>query len=62
MSMEVELQNPGGLQRVLRVSVPAERFDNAVDKRLRQLGTRAKVPGFRPVSYTHLTLPTICSV
>ncbi|WP_232226745.1 trigger factor [Algiphilus aromaticivorans] len=48
MSMEVELQNPGGLQRVLRVSVPAERFDNAVDKRLRQLGTRAKVPGFRP--------------
>jgi trigger factor len=48
MSIEVELQNPGGLQRVLRVSVPAERFDEAVDKRLRQLGNRARVPGFRP--------------
>lgn len=46
--MEVELQSPGGLQRVLRVSVPAERYDEAVDKRLRQIGTRARVPGFRP--------------
>lgn len=46
--MEVELQSPGGLQRVLRVSVPAERYDEAVDKRLRQIGTRARIPGFRP--------------
>ncbi|MCK5771596.1 trigger factor [Algiphilus sp.] len=46
--MEVELQSPGGLQRVLRVSVPADRYDKAVDKRLRQIGTRARIPGFRP--------------
>eukprot|EP00969_Alexandrium_andersonii_P202858 8963881-Alexandrium_andersonii.AAC.1 len=28
----------------------------------RPVGRRGVRPGFSPVSYTHLTLPTICSV
>lgn len=46
--MEVNLETPGGLVRQLRVRIPADRIASAVDTRLKQIATRAKVPGFRP--------------
>jgi trigger factor len=46
--MEVNVESPGGLQRQMRVRVPAERVAKAVDARLRRYATRAKLPGFRP--------------
>jgi trigger factor len=46
--MEVNVESPGGLQRHMRVRVPAERVAKAVDERLRRYATRAKLPGFRP--------------
>lgn len=42
------MESPGGLVRQLRVSVPAERLSEAVQRRLRQVAGRAKIPGFRP--------------
>ncbi len=46
--MEVLLEAPGGLLRQLKVRIPAENVTQAVDQRLKQLSSRAKVPGFRP--------------
>lgn len=46
--MEVQLETPGGLLRQLKVRIPAENVTKAVEQRLRQLSSRAKVPGFRP--------------
>lgn len=46
--MDVQLETPGGLVRQLRVRIPADRIATAVDSRLKQIATRAKVPGFRP--------------
>lgn len=49
--METEILSPGeagGLQRELRVKIPAERVDQAVQERLRSIAKRARVPGFRP--------------
>lgn len=46
--MEVNLENPGGLRREVRVRIPAERINLAVDQRLRKIGAQARLPGFRP--------------
>src|SRR5690349_2547795 len=46
--MDVQIETPGGLVRQLRVRIPADRIDNAVGDRLKQIATRAKVAGFRP--------------
>ena len=51
--MDVQLENPfekgpGGLVRELRVRIPAERITTALGDRLKQIATRAKIPGFRP--------------
>lgn len=46
--MDVQIEAPGGLVRQLRVRIPADRIASAVDSRLKQIATRAKVPGFRP--------------
>lgn len=46
--MQVSVENPGGLERRLKISVPADKVENAVQGRVRQLGGKAKVPGFRP--------------
>jgi len=51
--MDVQIENPvekgpGGLVRQLRVRIPADRIATAVDSRLKQIATRAKIPGFRP--------------
>lgn len=46
--MEVQLEAVGGLLRQLKVRIPADSVAKAVDQRLKQLSSRAKIPGFRP--------------
>jgi trigger factor len=46
--MDVQIETPGGLVRQLRVRIPADRIATAVDSRLKQIASRAKIPGFRP--------------
>jgi trigger factor len=46
--MEVQLETTGGLLRQLKVRIPAENVTKAVDQRLKQLSSRARIPGFRP--------------
>lgn len=46
--MDVNVESSGGLQRQMRVRVPAERVALAVAERLNQYARRAKLPGFRP--------------
>ncbi|GAC1621646.1 MAG: trigger factor [Nevskia sp.] len=46
--MEVQVESAGGLARRLHVTVPAERLDREVGERLKNLSSRARVPGFRP--------------
>jgi len=46
--MQVVVETTGGLGRRLKVQVPAQRVDSEVEKRLKNLGRRSKVKGFRP--------------
>lgn len=46
--MQVSVEAPGGLQRRIKVEVPAERVERAVEQRLQQWSRKAKLPGFRP--------------
>lgn len=46
--MQVSIETTGGLERRMKVQVPAERVDREVEQRLRDLGKRAKLNGFRP--------------
>lgn len=46
--MDVSVVDTQGLSRTLRVELPAADIDKAVDARIRQIGGRAKIPGFRP--------------
>ena len=46
--MDVQLETPGGLLRQLRVRIPAERITTALGDRLKNIATRARIPGFRP--------------
>ena len=46
--MQVTVESPGGLARHMRVSIPAEQYDSAVNDKLRRLGQRARIDGFRP--------------
>lgn len=46
--MEVKVESASGLQREMRVVVPAERVEKAVGDRLKRLASRARLPGFRP--------------
>ena len=46
--MEVQVESAGGLSRRLHVTVPAERLEREFGERLKNLATRARVPGFRP--------------
>lgn len=46
--MEVQVETPGGLLRQLKVSIPAERVEKAVDERIKKLAGRVKIAGFRP--------------
>lgn len=46
--MQVQLETQAGLSRSLRVQIPAERVEKAVNERMKRMASRAKMPGFRP--------------
>jgi len=46
--MQVSVEATGNIERKLSVTVPAERVDNEVDKRLKSMRSRVKIDGFRP--------------
>ncbi|MGH8373104.1 MAG: trigger factor [Gammaproteobacteria bacterium] len=45
--MQVSIEKTSGLERRMKVQVPAERVEREVEERLRTLGKRAKLNGFR---------------
>ncbi|HEX2667609.1 MAG TPA: trigger factor [Gammaproteobacteria bacterium] len=46
--MQVSLEKSDGLERRMKVQVPAERVEREMEDRLKSLSKRAKVDGFRP--------------
>lgn len=46
--MQVSVENTGELGRRVTVQVPADRIDSQVEKRIRELGHKVKLKGFRP--------------
>lgn len=46
--MQVSVESTGELGRRVTVEVPADRIDSQVDKRIRDLGRRVRLKGFRP--------------
>jgi trigger factor len=46
--MQVEVEASSGLERRMRVQVPAAEVDREVENRLRSYGKRARLKGFRP--------------
>ncbi|MGH8279809.1 MAG: trigger factor [Gammaproteobacteria bacterium] len=46
--MQVSVETTQGLERRMKVQVPAERVEREVEQRLRDLGKRARLNGFRP--------------
>ena len=46
--MQVSLETTRGLERRMKVQVPAERVEREVEDRLKSLSKRAKIDGFRP--------------
>jgi FKBP-type peptidyl-prolyl cis-trans isomerase (trigger factor) len=44
----VSVESTEGLERRMKVEVPAERVESEIDKRLKDMGRRAKIKGFRP--------------
>jgi trigger factor len=46
--MMVSVETVGGLERRMKVQVPAERIEKEVDSRLERYGKTAKLKGFRP--------------
>ncbi len=46
--MQVSLEREEGLERTLRVDIPADRIDSAVNDKLNQLARNVRLDGFRP--------------
>lgn len=46
--MQVSVEKSEGLERRVKVELPAEEFEEAVERRLKNLAGRVKIPGFRP--------------
>ena len=46
--MQVSVETTTGLERRMKVAVPKDRIDSEVEKRLKSLGGRARIDGFRP--------------
>ena len=46
--MQVSLERKEGLERTLRVDIPADRVQSAVDEKLGQLARNIRLDGFRP--------------
>ena len=48
MEISVSIENTGSLGRKMTVAVPAERVEQEIDQRLKNVGRKAKIKGFRP--------------
>jgi trigger factor len=46
--MQVSVETSSGLERRMRVQVPAEKIEKEVESRLQRVGRTAKIKGFRP--------------
>ena len=46
--MQVSVEESGKIQRKVMVSIPSQKIDSAVVNRLRDVGRKARIPGFRP--------------
>ncbi|HNB28947.1 MAG TPA: trigger factor [Alphaproteobacteria bacterium] len=46
--MQITETNANGLKREFKVVIPADKLQDQVDSRLKELGERIKMPGFRP--------------
>jgi len=46
--MQVSVEAADGLERRIKVELPADEIEQEVDKRLRDVGRSARLPGFRP--------------
>lgn len=46
--MQITETNANGLKREFKVVIPADKLKDQVDSRLKELGERIKMPGFRP--------------
>ncbi len=46
--MQVSVENTGNIERKMTVTLPAERIDQEVDKRLKSMRGRVRIDGFRP--------------
>lgn len=46
--MQVSVESTGGLTRRMKVSVPADRIDQEVEKRLKRMSRSVRIKGFRP--------------
>lgn len=46
--MQVSVETSKGLERRMRVQVPAEKIESEVESRLKRVGRTAKIKGFRP--------------
>lgn len=46
--MQVSVENADGLERRLKVQIPGEKVEKAVEERIKRVGQHAKIPGFRP--------------
>lgn len=44
----VSVESTQGLERRMKVEVPAERVEGEIDKRLKDMGRKARIKGFRP--------------
>ncbi len=44
----VTVESTGGLERRMRVELPAERVEKEIESRLKRVGKRARIKGFRP--------------
>lgn len=48
MEISVSVENTGSLGRKMTVAVPAERVEQEIDQRLKNVGRKARIKGFRP--------------
>ncbi|HFD11510.1 MAG TPA: trigger factor [Crenotrichaceae bacterium] len=46
--MQVTVEESSGLNRTLKVQIPEDTIKQSVDQRIRTLGSKARIPGFRP--------------
>ena len=46
--MQVSVENTGDLQRRVKVTVPANDVDSKIESRIRQMGSKVRMDGFRP--------------